>query len=69
MCMCMCICGLAEACAAVTTCAGLALIPLMPYIDHPVEHVIDVGFEKAWPKEGPPPWVAVMDTIDKPKKE
>ena len=49
--------------------AGLALIPLMPYIDHPVEHAIDVGFEKAWPKEGPPPWVAVMDTIDKPKKE
>jgi len=48
---------------------GLALIPLMPYIDHPVEHVIDVGFEKAWPKEGPPPWVAVMDMIDKQKKE
>ena len=49
--------------------AGLALIPLMPYIDHPVEHVIDVAFEKAWPKEGPPPWVTVMDMIDKQKKE
>jgi hypothetical protein len=22
----------------------------MPYIDGPVEHVIDMGFEKAWPK-------------------
>ena len=41
----------------------------MPYIDHPVEHVIDVAFEKAWPKEGPPPWVTVMDMIDKQKKE
>jgi len=29
---------------------GLALIPVLPYIDEPVEHVIDLGFEKAWPK-------------------
>mmetsp|Transcript_62304 Transcript_62304/g.148753 ORF Transcript_62304/g.148753 Transcript_62304/m.148753 type:complete len:261 (-) Transcript_62304:132-914(-) len=28
---------------------GLALIPLLPYVDEPVEHVIDMGFEKAWP--------------------
>jgi len=31
---------------------GLALIPLLPYVDEPIEHVIDMGFEKAWPVEG-----------------
>jgi len=29
---------------------GLACIPLMPYIDVPVEHLIDAGFERVWPK-------------------
>ena len=28
---------------------GLALIPLLPYVDEPVEHLIDKGFELAWP--------------------
>ena len=37
----------------------------MPYVDEPVEHVIEIAFDKAWPKEGPPPWVAVMDMLDK----
>ena len=33
---------------------GLALIPLMPLIDHPVEGAIDAGFDYAWPKPGGP---------------
>jgi len=32
---------------------GLALIPLLPYVDEPVEKLIDMGFEMAWPVEGP----------------
>uniref|UniRef100_A0A7S4F6Q6 Mitochondrial fission process protein 1 n=1 Tax=Chrysotila carterae TaxID=13221 RepID=A0A7S4F6Q6_CHRCT len=31
---------------------GLSCIPLMPYIDHPVEGVIDAAFDAAWPVEG-----------------
>jgi len=34
---------------------GLAFIPLMPFIDEPVEHLIDKGFDKAWPKADAPP--------------
>ena len=49
--------------------AGLALIPLMPYIDEPVEHVIELAFDKAWPKEGPPPWVRVREMLDKQKTQ
>ena len=30
---------------------GLAVIPVLPYLDEPLEHVIDFGFEKAWPVE------------------
>lgn len=32
------------------TVVGVMCIPLMPYIDHPVEHAIDVAFDAAWPK-------------------
>lgn len=28
---------------------GLCLIPFMPYVDEPIEHAIDAGFEAAWP--------------------
>lgn len=31
---------------------GLACIPFMPYVDEPIEHVIEMGFDKAWPVEG-----------------
>jgi len=27
----------------------------MPFIDEPVEHLIDKGFDKAWPKADAPP--------------
>jgi len=30
---------------------GLALIPAMPYLDHPVEHAIETGFNMLWPEE------------------
>lgn len=29
--------------------AGLAVIPLLPYIDHPVEKIIDQRFDAFWP--------------------
>lgn len=32
--------------------AGLAIIPLLPYVDEPIEHAIDEAFEKYWPAEG-----------------
>jgi hypothetical protein len=41
----------------------------MPYIDHPIEHLIELGFDKGWPKDGPPPWVVLREIIDKQKKE
>ena len=41
----------------------------MPYIDEPVEHVIELAFDKAWPKEGPPPWVRVREMLDKQKTQ
>jgi len=28
---------------------GMALIPLMPFIDHPMEHAVEACFEKMWP--------------------
>ena len=28
---------------------GLACIPLMPFIDEPIEHLIDEGFKQGWP--------------------
>uniref|UniRef100_A0A6V3UCH0 Mitochondrial fission process protein 1 n=1 Tax=Lotharella globosa TaxID=91324 RepID=A0A6V3UCH0_9EUKA len=30
---------------------GLALIPGMPYIDEPIEHLIEQGFDYVWPSE------------------
>ena len=30
---------------------GLALIPAMPYLDHPVEHAIETGFTMLWPEQ------------------
>lgn len=33
------------------TVVGLAIIPILPFtIDHPIEHAIDVGFTKVWPR-------------------
>eukprot|EP00308_Calcidiscus_leptoporus_P018974 CAMPEP_0119364436 /NCGR_PEP_ID=MMETSP1334-20130426/11353_1 /TAXON_ID=127549 /ORGANISM="Calcidiscus leptoporus, Strain RCC1130" /LENGTH=45 /DNA_ID= /DNA_START= /DNA_END= /DNA_ORIENTATION= len=29
--------------------AASLCIPLLPYVDHPVEAAIDFGFDKAWP--------------------
>ena len=31
------------------TVAGLAIIPLLPYVDHPIEEIIDAKFEQLWP--------------------
>ena len=31
------------------TCAGLALIPVLPIVDHPVEHVVERAFDHLWP--------------------
>ena len=34
------------------TCAGLALIPVLPYaVDHPCEVAIDCAFDAAWPQK------------------
>lgn len=49
---------------------GLALIPFMPYVDEPVEHVIDVAFEAAWPNpEGAAHGEAEAAGGAKPKQE
>ena len=32
------------------TAVGLGLIPLMPFIDEPAEHVLDAAFDAALPK-------------------
>ena len=45
---------------------GLACIPLMPLIDHPVEHAIDVGFDYAWPKDAG--WPTMPKSGDKEAK-
>lgn len=29
--------------------AGLAIIPLLPYVDHPIEKFIDKRFDAFWP--------------------
>jgi len=51
-----CSCGLAlEPSYRLPSLVGLAFIPLMPFIDEPVEHLIDKGFDKAWPKADAPP--------------
>ena len=34
------------------TVAGLAIIPALPLVDEPIEHLIDQAFEKYWPEEG-----------------
>lgn len=34
------------------TVAGLAIIPALPLVDEPIEHLIDEAFEKYWPEEG-----------------
>ena len=34
------------------TIAGLATIPFLPLVDHPIEHAVEGVFDKAWPIEG-----------------
>lgn len=34
------------------TIAGLAIIPALPLVDEPIEHIIDRAFEQYWPQEG-----------------
>jgi fission process protein 1 len=34
------------------TVAGLALIPLLPLVDHPIEHAVEQAFESLWPAPG-----------------
>eukprot|EP00959_Pyramimonas_sp_CCMP1952_P347129 7270424-Pyramimonas_sp.AAC.2 len=44
------ICAARAAPVWIPTVAGLALIPALPLIDHPVEHAIDASFDKYWPE-------------------
>lgn len=32
------------------TAVGLAIIPFLPILDHPAEHILEIAFDRAWPK-------------------
>jgi len=49
---------------------GLALIPAMPYLDHPVERAIESGFNALWPEQdSEDPKVETLPTEPQPEPQ